>query len=213
MNRAIFLDKDGTLLEDVPYNVEPRLMKLAPRAAEALRFLAPKYRLLVISNQSGVAHGYFAESALARVEQCLRQLLSQQGIGLDGFYYCPHHPRGQVAAYRCTCECRKPQPGMLLGAAQDQAIDLRHSWMVGDILDDIEAGTRAGCRTVLIDNGGETEWQFGEHRQPDFIARDLYIAAEWILSEGESGREGEGENTTISHSPTLPLSHSGCAAK
>jgi D-glycero-D-manno-heptose 1,7-bisphosphate phosphatase len=181
-NQAIFLDKDGTLLEDVPYNVEPRLMRLSPGAGDALRLLAPHYLLVVISNQSGVAHGYFAESALRSVESHLRQLLTKYGTTLSGFYYCPHHPRGQVAAYRCQCECRKPQPGMLVQAAIDLNLDLRSSWMVGDILDDVEAGRRAGCRTLLIDNGGETEWRSGECRQPDFTTDNLYSAAEHILA-------------------------------
>lgn len=181
-DQAIFLDKDGTLLEDVPYNVEPRLMRLCPRAGDALRLLAPHYLLVVISNQSGVAHGYFAESALRSVESHLRQLLAECGTMLSGFYYCPHHPRGQVAVYRCQCECRKPQPGMLMQAAADLNLDLRRSWMVGDILDDVEAGRRAGCRTLLIDNGGETEWRSGEFRQSDFTTDNLYSAAEYILA-------------------------------
>jgi D-glycero-D-manno-heptose 1,7-bisphosphate phosphatase len=190
--QAIFLDKDGTLLQDVPYNVEPRLMRLAPRAGEALRLLAPVYRLIVISNQSGVAHGYFAESALAGVANRLEHLLASEGVSLGGFYYCPHHPQGQIAAYRCQCECRKPRPGMLIEAARERGIDLERSWMVGDILDDIEAGRRAGCRTVLIDNGGETEWQFSEDRQPHFTATDLYVAAEWILEQSQMGDRVQG---------------------
>ncbi|HET6884021.1 MAG TPA: HAD family hydrolase [Pirellulales bacterium] len=181
MDRAIFLDKDGTLLENVPYNVEPRLMRLADRAGEALRLLAPYFRLVVISNQAGVAHGYFPESALAGVERRLKQLLASHGVELNGFYYCPHHPQGQVATYRLACDCRKPQPGMLAKAAADLHVDLTRSWMVGDILDDVEAGRRAGCRAVLIDNGGETEWQLSAERQPHFTASDLYTAAEWIL--------------------------------
>jgi D-glycero-D-manno-heptose 1,7-bisphosphate phosphatase len=182
-DRAIFLDKDGTLLENVPYNVEPRLMRLTNRAGEALRLLAMHFRLIVISNQSGVAHGYFAESALHGVERRLRQLLAAQRVELSGFYYCPHHPQGQVAAYRQACECRKPLPGMLVKAAAELGVELSHSWMIGDILDDIEAGRRAGCRTVLIDNGGETEWQISQYRQPDFTTGDLYPAAEWILAQ------------------------------
>lgn len=181
--RAIFLDKDGTLLEDVPYNVEPRRMRLAPRAGEALRLLAPHYGLVVVSNQSGVAHGYFAESALAVVECRLREMLAAYDVGLAGFYYCPHHPQGQVAACRIACDCRKPRPGMIRRAAQEKAFDLTRSWMVGDILDDIEAGRAAGCRTVLINNGGETEWQRSPDRQPEFTAGDLYVAAEWILGQ------------------------------
>lgn|SRR5487761_1146945 len=182
IDQAIFLDKDGTLLEDVPYNVEPRLMRLSPGAGEAVRLLAPHYRLIVVSNQSGVAHGFFAESALRSVESRLRQLLADHGATLSAFYYCPHHPQGQVAAYRRRCDCRKPQPGMLLRAAAEHGIDLRGSWMVGDILDDIEAGRRAGCRTLLVDNGGETEWRLGDDRGPDFTTRNLFAAAECILA-------------------------------
>jgi D-glycero-D-manno-heptose 1,7-bisphosphate phosphatase len=180
-DRAVFLDKDGTLLQNVPYNVEPRLMRLTDRAGEAVRLLAPHFRLVVISNQSGVAHGYFPENALAGVESRLRQLLAAHGVELGGFFYCPHHPQGKVAAYRIDCECRKPQAGMLVKAAAQLAVDLSRSWMIGDILDDVEAGRRAGCSTVLVDNGGETEWQTSEYRQPDFTCGDLYSAAEWIL--------------------------------
>lgn len=186
LDRAIFLDKDGTLLVDVPYNVEPRWMRLAPRAGAALRLLAPHYRLIVVSNQSGVAYGYFAESALATVERRLGELLSAYDVTLAGFYYCPHHPQGEVAAYRISCDCRKPRPGMMRRAATENGIDLARSWMVGDILDDVEAGRAAGCRTVLVDNGGETEWQMSPERKPEFTAGDLYVAAEWILGQRQA---------------------------
>ncbi|HEX5444846.1 MAG TPA: HAD family hydrolase, partial [Pirellulales bacterium] len=179
---AIFLDKDGTLIDDVPYNVNPDQMRLAPKAGIALRRLARDYRLFVVSNQAGVAHGFFGEDALPAVEQRLRQLLAGEGIALDGFYYCPHHPSGADRRYRCRCACRKPQPGMLLQAAREHLLDLGQSWMIGDILDDIEAGRRAGCRTVLIDNGGETEWQISDLRQPEFVVADLGLAADRILA-------------------------------
>ncbi|HQU42672.1 MAG TPA: HAD family hydrolase [Pirellulales bacterium] len=178
---AIFLDKDGTLLDDVPYNVEPRLMRLAPRAGEALRLLSPHFRLIVVSNQSGVAHGYFAEAALTGVERRLKQLLASHNVELSGFYYCPHHPQGVVSAYRCACDCRKPLPGMLRRSAREQNIALEQSWMVGDILDDVEAGRWAGCRTILVDNGGETQWKMTADRTPEFTVSDLYVAAERIL--------------------------------
>src|SRR5579863_3143003 len=151
-------------------------MRLAPRAGEAMRLLAVHFRLIVISNQSGVAHGYFAESALTAVERRLRELLAAYDVQLAGFYYCPHHPQGQMAAYRIACDCRKPRPGMITRAAMENGIDLARSWMVGDILDDIEAGRAAGCGAVLIDNGGETEWQVSAQRQPNFTAGDLYVA-------------------------------------
>lgn len=180
-NRAIFLDKDGTLIDDVPYNVDPEQMRLAPKAGIALRRLVGGYRLFVVSNQAGVAHGFFGEDALPAVEQRLRQLLADEGVALDGFYYCPHHPSGADLRYRCRCTCRKPQPGMLLQAAGEHLLDLGRSWMIGDILDDVEAGHRAGCRAVLVDNGGESEWQMSELRRPDFVVADLDEAADRIL--------------------------------
>ena len=193
--RAVFLDKDGTLIEDVPYNVRPELIRLLPGGAEGLRRLhAAGYRLIVISNQSGVAHGYFAEEALAGVERRLRQLLAEAGVPLAGFYYCPHHPDGSVAAYRVACACRKPEPGLLLRAAREHGLDLARSWFVGDILNDVEAGRRAGCRTILLDNGHETEWVLTPLRTPDARAPDLDTAARIIAAGDEapaaSGPEG-----------------------
>ena len=182
MQPAIFLDKDGTVVVDVPYNVNPSLLRLAPGAAEGLPRLAERYRLFIVSNQSGIAHGKFGEARLAIVERRLREMLAEIGAPLAGFYYCPHHPEGELAAYRQCCECRKPRPGLLLRAAAEHGIDAAQCWMIGDILDDVEAGRRAGCRTVLIDNGGETEWQLSEFRRPDYTAPDLAAAAELILA-------------------------------
>jgi histidinol-phosphate phosphatase family protein len=180
---AIFLDKDGTLVEDRPYNVDPALIQLQGGAVEGLRLLRRAgYRLIVISNQSGVARGYFPESALVAVERRLRELLAAAGIGLDGFYYCPHHPDGSVERYTRICRCRKPAPGLIEQAAADHDVDLASSWFVGDILDDVEAGRRAGCRTVLIDNGNETEWRHGALRRPDLVAPDLAAAARWMVA-------------------------------
>lgn len=136
----------------------------------------------MVSNQSGVAHGLFSENALGEVERELRRQLGGFGVPLAGFYYCPHHPRGRVAPYTAACRCRKPGAGMLRRAAADLDIDLGESWMVGDILDDIEAGRRAGCRTVLIDNGNETQWRRGKRRRPHHVAADLAVAAQFILA-------------------------------
>ncbi len=181
---AVFLDKDGTVIRDVPYNADPNLIQLAPGAAEGLASLAAAgYRLIVISNQSGVAHGHFDEAALVPVERRLRELLAEHGIELDGFYYCPHHPDAALERYRCRCECRKPAPGLVLRAAKEHQVDLSRSWFVGDILNDIEAGRRAGCRSALIDNGNETLWQFSPERMPDVFASDLAEAASMILGE------------------------------
>ena len=176
---AIFLDKDGTLVIDVPYNVDPERIQLYPGVAAGVRQLHQAgYALVVVSNQSGVARGYFQESALGAVEERLRDLL---GVPLTGFYYCPHHPAGTVPEYAIACACRKPEPGMLLQAAADHHLDLSQSWLIGDILNDVEAAHRARCRAVLISNGNETEWQMGEGRIPDYVASDLWDAAHFIL--------------------------------
>jgi len=183
--QAIFLDKDGTLIENLPYNVKPDLIRLAPRAGEALRLMqAQGYALLVVSNQAGVAKGLFTEQALMPVKERLSELLEAEGVRLTDFYYCPHYPNGAVARYAMRCECRKPMPGMLQQAAARHGIDLARSWMIGDILDDVEAGKRAGCRAVLIDNGNETEWVPGPYRTPELTANDLLAAAQAIASFG-----------------------------
>jgi D-glycero-D-manno-heptose 1,7-bisphosphate phosphatase len=183
-SKCIFLDKDGTLVEDLPYNIDPARIRLAPGAEAGLRsFHAAGYRLIVISNQSGVALGLFPEWALLAVHKRLVQLLEAVGVPLAGSYYCPHHPDGRVAAYAIACRCRKPQPGLIAAAARDHAIDLARSWFVGDILDDIEAGHRGGCRTVLLDNGHETEWKRSPLRCPHYVAADLAEAARLITGE------------------------------
>jgi D-glycero-D-manno-heptose 1,7-bisphosphate phosphatase len=181
--RAVFLDKDGTLIDNVAYNVDPTRVALAEGAAEGLYLLARRgYRIIVVSNQPGVALGMFPEHALRAVEARLRDLLRDVGVPLSGFHYCPHLPEGRVPEYAVPCTCRKPASGMLFHAAREHALDLELSWMVGDILDDIEAGHGAGCRTVLIDNGNETEWDLTSERRPHKVASDLFEAAALIVS-------------------------------
>jgi D-glycero-D-manno-heptose 1,7-bisphosphate phosphatase len=148
---VVFLDKDGTLVENIPYNVDPSLIKLAPGAGSALRNLHEAgWRLAIVSNQSGVARGFFPESSLLGVETCLRELLAEFGIPLAGFFYCPHHPDGIVPEYTSHCTCRKPAPGLILCACERLNVDPRNCWVVGDTLADVEAGQRAGCRTIRI---------------------------------------------------------------
>lgn len=176
---AVFLDKDGTLVDDVPYNVDPARVHLTAGARAGARMLrAAGYALVVVTNQSGVARGLFPVEALGPVRARLEELL---GLPLDGFYVCPHHPDGSVPAFATDCICRKPLPGMLTRAARDLRLDLARSWMVGDILHDVEAGDRAGCRTALLLSGGETAWRPGPHREPTLVATDLEGAARRIL--------------------------------
>jgi D-glycero-D-manno-heptose 1,7-bisphosphate phosphatase len=181
---AVFIDKDGTLVENVPYNVDPAQIRVMPGAAEALfRMRQQGYALVVVSNQSGIARGLFREAALRRVQRHLQQMLP-----LDGFYWCPHHPEGNVARYSVECLCRKPRPGMLKRAACDLGIDLAASWLIGDILDDVEAGNRAGARSLLLNNGGETEWRSGLFRTPAGIVHTWNEAADLILGTGQHAR-------------------------
>jgi D,D-heptose 1,7-bisphosphate phosphatase len=179
---AVFIDKDGTLIEDDPYNVDPDRMRFAPGACEALSELACcPFRLIVISNQSGVALGRFEIGSLDAVEAKLHDMFASCGATLDGVYWCPHHPAGSVSAYARACHCRKPAPGMLLRASREHKIDLRKSWFIGDILDDVEAGNLAGCKTILLDNGHETVWDRSHARVPTAYARDLHRAVLMIL--------------------------------
>jgi histidinol-phosphate phosphatase family protein len=182
---AVFIDKDGTLVENVPYNVDPARVQLLPGVLDGLRALAHfGFRLFVVSNQPGVALGRFVPGALSMVEARLSALAAAAGLRFDGFAWCPHHPEGTVAPYAVQCGCRKPQPGMLRDLAHTHGVALEHSWMIGDILDDIEAGHRAGCRAVLVDRGGETEWRPGPHRVPDAVVHRFDAAARLIVGEG-----------------------------
>lgn len=181
---AVFFDKDGTLVEDVPYNADPAHVVLAPGAGAAVAGLAAGgYAIVVISNQSGVARGFFDEAALDAVSMRVRELVERQGGRVDAFFYCPHHPDGGVPEYARACDCRKPAPGLLTRAAADLQLDLGASWLVGDILDDVAAGRGAGCRTVLVDGGGETLWERAPDREPHFIVSALDEAAGIILAE------------------------------
>jgi histidinol-phosphate phosphatase family protein len=197
--RAVFLDKDGTLIDDVPYNADPHRVSLTRGAGAALRALkAHGYLLVVVSNQPGVALGRFQLQALAAVERRIQELLAPSSVEIDGFYYCPHLPQAANVRFAVRCLCRKPQPGLLRQAAREWRIDLAQSWLVGDILDDVEAGNRAGCRTVLVDTGNETEWRLGAARQPHHLAGSLRQAAHWILTPaGRAPRDPEGDDDAI----------------
>ena len=199
MRRAVFLDKDGTLIDNVPYNVDPQRVSLARGAGGALRALkAHGFALVVVSNQPGIALGRFRLPALAAVEGRIQELLAPSSVAIDAFYYCPHLPQAANVRFAVRCLCRKPQPGLLRQAARDWQIDLAQSWLVGDILDDVEAGNRASCRTVLVDTGNETEWRLGSHRQPQHLVGSLRQAAHWILTAaGRAPRDPEGKDDAL----------------
>lgn len=151
-NKAIFLDRDDTLIEDPGYINNPDQVKLIDGVPEALNELKTLgYKLIVVTNQSAVARGIVTEKILADIHERLKQLLAEKNAFWDDIYYCPYHPDGVVTKYRKKSNYRKPNPGMLLEAADDMNIDLNESWCIGNKLSDIEAGFRAGCRTVLVD--------------------------------------------------------------
>lgn len=182
MNKAVFLDKDGTLIINVPYNVDRNKVKLYPETGEALQAIKRAgFLLIMVSNQAGVAKGMFKAKSLDEVSEALNEKLKPYSVQLDGIYYCPHHPDGSVKKYSKDCTCRKPKAGMLLKAAKEFNIDLSQSWMIGDILNDVQAGNLAGCRTILIDNGNETEWILNEERRPDYTVKNLAEAKNFIL--------------------------------
>lgn len=174
--RAVFLDRDGTLVHPRHYPSRPEELCLYEGIdAELRRLQASGFRLIVITNQAGLAHGYFTTADLDRMHAHLTDELARHGVRLDGIYHCPHHPEGSVAELSIACHCRKPQPGMLLRAAADFDLDLQRSWFVGDILDDIEAGKRAGCATILVDIGTES-LPTATIREPHFVASDTMHA-------------------------------------
>lgn len=169
---AVFLDRDGTLVYPRHYPSRPEELQLYANIGSGLRKLQRAgFRLVVITNQAGIARGYFSVDDLRLMHEYLTSELERVGVRLDGIYYCPHHPAGVIPELAIRCDCRKPAPGMLLAAAADLDIDLARSWLVGDILDDVEAGHRAGCRSILVDLGTEQR-PVEPARSPDYVARD-----------------------------------------
>jgi histidinol-phosphate phosphatase family protein len=189
--RAAFIDKDGTLVHNVPYDADPRRIVFTPFAIEGLRRLRDAgYALVIVTNQPGLGLGRFSQAAFDLYSHSLTQRLRAEGITLAALYYCPHRP--SVSASALGCACRKPAPGLLQQAARELGVQLDRSWMIGDILDDVEAGARAGCRTVLLDVGNETEWRASPLRNATLRARDLLHAAEAILHYDCMAAAGEG---------------------
>ena len=175
-NKAVFLDRDGTLIANRHYGSDPDGIEVLDGVVEGLRALrGAGYRLVLVTNQSGVARGYFDERAVYRMHDRLQRVLDERGVALDDIEYCPHHPEGIVEAYAVECTCRKPAPGMIRRAARKHGVDLSASWMVGDIAADVEAGRKAGTRTILVGPERATE-------PPDVRARSFAEAAGHILA-------------------------------
>lgn len=191
MRRALFLDRDGTLVYPRHYPSRPEELVPYPGIARELRALQRAgFQLVVVTNQSGIARGLFTEQALFEMHAHLARELSREGVHMAGWYHCPHHPEGRIPGLAVRCECRKPAAGLLLRAARELGLDLARSWMVGDILGDVEAGNRAGCRTILVDLGTEGPPE-GDERAPTYVARDTLHALRMIRAvEGHAEAEG-----------------------
>lgn len=179
--KAIFMDRDDTLIEDPGYLSDPGQVKLLPGVPWALIQLKDMgYKLVVVTNQSAVARGIITENVLRKIHDRLEYLLAQQNARLDAIYYCPYHPEGNVAKFRRDSDCRKPNPGMLLTAADELDIDLAESWMIGNAGHDVEAGLRAGCKTILIDLPSRQKQVRPDDPAPHYRAVNIAEAANII---------------------------------
>lgn len=179
---ALFLDRDGVVIRNSHYLDDPARIELLPGAAEAIRTAnAAELAVVIVSNQSGVARGYFSEDRLREIHRRLKGALAQYGARVDAIYYCPHHPDYGPPAYRRTCTCRKPSPGMLLEAARDLDLDLSASALVGDEGRDILAGRRAGVACAVLIAAPGRHPTLSPDERPDFFASALDIAFSRLL--------------------------------
>jgi D-glycero-D-manno-heptose 1,7-bisphosphate phosphatase len=180
--KAAFIDRDGVINEERNYVHRIEDFVLLPGVAEGLKLLSDAgYRLIVVTNQAGIARGYYDQAAMELLHRHLRELLARRDVKLDAIYFCPHHPQGCVAGLAIECDCRKPAPGMLLQAARDFDIDLAASVLIGDKLSDVLAGKQAGVgRAVIVESGHPLEAT--AHSQADIVAKDLLAAARELTS-------------------------------
>jgi len=197
MNPAVFLDRDGTLNEEVGYMDDLKRLRLIPRVAAAVRLINQSgFKAVMVTNQSGVARGYFPESVVREINENIERRLSEEGAHLDGIYYCPHLPGGTVERYSIDCDCRKPKDGMLRQASKELNIDLRRSYVVGDRIKDVEFAHRAGLKGILVLSGygkGELEYILPSSIiKPDYVTEDLYLAVQFIVADAYRRRLHDG---------------------
>ena len=187
MKKTVFLDRDGTINQDIGYLNHPDQLELIPRAADAIRLLNDAgFLVVVITNQAGVAKGLIPEEQLPAIQEAFFSLLQKEGAEIDGYYFCPHYPEGSVEKYTCSCECRKPAPGLLLKASEDMDIDFKRSYVVGDKVSDVQLAHNVGATGVLVLTGyGRDELnRYPEDYAPShYTCNDLYDAVQWILKQ------------------------------
>jgi histidinol-phosphate phosphatase family protein len=178
MNSAVFLDRDGTIARDVHYCRRPEDFEILPTVPQAIRLLNENdFKVVVITNQSGIARGYFTEETLARIHQKMKDELAKYGARVDAIYYCPHHPDD-------GCDCRKPGTALFHKATREHHIDLQSSYVVGDLQMDIDAGKALGCKTVLVTTGPQSPTPNPQFPidLPDYVALNLFDASKWIIT-------------------------------
>ena len=216
-DKAIFLDRDNTLIEDPGYIRDPDQVKLLPRAGDAIIQLRKMgYKIVVVSNQSAVARGIVTEEVLGEIHQKMLDLLQSENAYVDRIYYCPFHPDGVIEKYRKESDMRKPAPGMMLLAAKEMSVDLASSWMVGDSYRDVAAGKKAGCKTILINSPIHPPKREKGDPEPDRIAVNVKEAANIIrMCDQEAAKaektgdiqsnhgEEESEDDSIKHLRTF----------
>jgi D-glycero-D-manno-heptose 1,7-bisphosphate phosphatase len=186
MNKAVFLDRDGTVNEEVGYLTDLSRLRLIAGAGAAIKRLNNAgYKVILVTNQSGVARGYFPESLVHKAHELLTKMLREEGAVLDGIYYCPHHPTAGNAKYTMACDCRKPGTGLIDVAAKDFKIDIDRSFMIGDKWSDVELAQRAGVHAILVMSGFEPD-DPGNKRpdhvlDPEYTASNISEAVDWII--------------------------------
>lgn len=181
MRSAVFLDRDGTLIEDVGYLSSISQIKVLPRVVDGLKLLKSMgYLLIVVTNQSGVARGFFSEGFVLNVHDILGRLFKDNGVAIDAFYYCPHHPTEGFPPYNVNCDCRKPKTGMIKRAICEYDIDISNSWVIGDSLVDVQLARNAGCKGILLNRDDDLH----SISKESFCDTSLYEAVKYDLFEG-----------------------------
>ena len=195
---AVFIDRDGTISDEVGYVNHPSRFRLLEHSTEALRLLNEAgWLAILVTNQAGVARGYFSEAMVQEVHANLSAVLEKEGARLDAIYYCAHHPSVGEPPYRLDCDCRKPRPGLINRAAVEWKVDLANSWMVGDRFSDVELARNAGVHSALVLTGyGRGEWEHQRSSwtmEPEIVADNLLEAVKLILSEPSAVAGGPGD--------------------
>lgn len=191
--KTVFLDRDGTINVEKNYLYRPEEFKFIPKAPDAIKMLNQAgYQVIVVSNQAGVARGYYTEEDVGKLHHYVNELLKNYNAHIDAFYYCPHHPEAGVGKYKVKCHCRKPETGLFEKACADFPVDIENSWMIGDNVGDIEAGNRFNLRTILVRTGYGSKLEKEGFDRYQYMADDLYDAVKNIVCKDSARKEIRG---------------------